>query len=197
LSLTDVQCIQSLKIADGKRRIWRQLVLDVFLFCLYSGGMPLVDVAFLCHDQIQDDHIIYHRRKTGEQVKIPLTSEIRSLINQYKREGSNKVFPLLNWDEDRDKDNVKLFMRMTSRYNRTLIVLGKMAGVRNRLTHYVARHTWATIASGLAIPVFSISRCLGHTNVRTTQIYTTDLNNHLADEAIRLVQAKLTLNESG
>ena len=191
LSITDVHRIQSLKVPEGARREWRQLVLDVFLFCLYAGGMPLVDAAFLRRDQIQDDHIVYHRRKTGEQVKIPLTSEIRHLINQYKGNGEHEVFPLLNGHEHENHDD--LFMRLTSRYNRTLNVLGKLAGVQKKLTHYVARHTWATIASSLAIPVYSISRCLGHTNVRTTQIYTTDLDNHLADEAIQMVQVRLSL----
>ena len=157
LSITDVHRIQSLKVPEGARREWRQLVLDVFLFCLYAGG----------------------------------TSEIRHLINQYKGNGEHEVFPLLNGHEHENHDN--LFMRLTSRYNRTLNVLGKLAGVQKKLTHYVARHTWATIASSLAIPVYSISRCLGHTNVRTTQIYTTDLDNHLADEAIQMVQVRLSL----
>ncbi len=174
LSITDVHRIQSLKVPEGARREWRQLVFDVFLFCLYAGGMPLVDAAFLRHDQIQDDHIVYHRRKTGEQVKIPLNSEIRHLINQYKGNGEHEVFPLLNGHEHENHDD--LFMRLTSRYNRTLNVLGKLAGVQKKLTHYVARHTWATIASSLAIPVYSISRCLGHTNVRTTQRISDSVN---------------------
>ena len=157
LSITDVHRIQSLKVPDGARSVWRQLVLDVFLFCLYAGG----------------------------------TSEIRHLINQYKGNGEHEVFPLLNGHEHENHDD--LFMRLTSRYNRTLNVLGKLAGVQKKLTHYVARHTWASIASSLAIPVYSISRCLGHTNVRTTQIYTTDLDNHLADEAIQMVQVRLSL----
>jgi len=192
LSITDVHRIQSLKVPDGTRKAWRQLVLDVFLFCLYAGGMPLVDVAFLRRNQIQDGHIVYYRRKTGEQVMIPLTREMRGLINQYKRVGSDKVFPLLNRGQDASKDHDDLFMRLTSRYNRTLNALGKLAGIQKKLTHYVARHTWASIASSLAIPVYSISRCLGHTNVRTTQIYTTDLDNHLADKAIQVVQVKLS-----
>lgn len=192
LSIKDIHRIQSLKVPDGARKTWRQLVLDVFLFCLYAGGMPLVDVAFLRRDQIQDNHIIYYRRKTGEKVKILLTSEIRALINQYKRMDSDKVFPLLNWGKDSINDYEKLFIRLTSRYNRTLNALGRMAGLRERLTHYVARHTWATIASSLSIPIYGITRCLGHTNVRTTQIYTTDIDNHMADEAIRMVQVKLS-----
>ena len=105
---------------------------------------------------------------------------------------SDKVFPLLNWGKDSINDYEKLFIRLTSRYNRTLNALGRMAGLRERLTHYVARHTWATIASSLSIPIYGITRCLGHTNVRTTQIYTTDIDNHMADEAIRMVQVKLS-----
>ena len=189
LSLADIQQIQSLRIPDGKRRVWRQLVLDVFLFCLYAGGMPLVDAAFLRRNQIQDNHIVYQRRKTGEHVKIPLTNEIRHIINYYKGDG-DRVFPLLNGYKERIIDDNRQFMLLTSRYNRTLNVLGTMAGVQ-KLTHYMARHTWATIACSLAIPVYSISRCLGHTNVRTTQIYITDIDNRQTDEAIRKVQVKL------
>ncbi len=56
-------------------------------------------------------------------------------------------------------------------YNRQLKRLTAMAHIRRPLSSYVARHTWASLAyrSHVALPV--ISEALGHTNIRTTQIY--------------------------
>src|SRR3712207_7772652 len=58
-----------------------------------------------------------------------------------------------------------------SRYNRSLKLLARQAGISVNLTSYVARHSWASIAyeQGIALPV--ISKVLGHTNTETTLVY--------------------------
>lgn len=52
--------------------------------------------------------------------------------------------------------------------------LGHLAGrcgIRTHLTFHVGRHTFATLALNRGMPMETLSRILGHTNIRTTQIY--------------------------
>lgn len=49
--------------------------------------------------------------------------------------------------------------------------LAARCGIRTHLTFHVGRHTFATLALNRGMPIESLSRILGHTNIRTTQIY--------------------------
>ncbi len=51
-------------------------------------------------------------------------------------------------------------------------MIGTMAGISKELTHHVARHTFATIALNSGMPLEVVQKLLGHTQIRTTQIYT-------------------------
>lgn len=56
--------------------------------------------------------------------------------------------------------------------NRYLKKIAKLAGVDNRVTYHVARHTFATtITLQREIPLETVSKMLGHTKITTTQIY--------------------------
>ena len=59
--------------------------------------------------------------------------------------------------------------------------LGELAGIDEKLTSYVARHTFATLADQMEIPITAISQMLGHGRISTTQIYLTGLKNNTLD----------------
>ena len=46
-----------------------------------------------------------------------------------------------------------------------------IAGIEKNVTHYVARHTFATIALNKGIPIEVVQKLLSHTDIKTTQIY--------------------------
>ena len=54
-------------------------------------------------------------------------------------------------------------------------------GLSKPLTMYVARHSWATIARGMDIPVSVISDSLGHHSEKTTQIYLKSIDADVID----------------
>ena len=72
-----------------------------------------------------------------------------------------------------------------NRYNRSLKLLARQAGIPVKLTSYVARHSWASIAyeQGVALPV--ISKALGHTNTETTLVYIEGIKDERLAEANR------------
>ena len=62
-----------------------------------------------------------------------------------------------------------------------------MAGISSNLTMYCARHSWASIARQLNIPLEIISRGMGHTHERTTEIYLKSINCQTIDDANRQI----------
>ena len=59
--------------------------------------------------------------------------------------------------------------------------MGKRLALSNKLTSYVARHSWASIAKSQDVPVSAISEAMGHTSERTTRIYLKSFDNTLVD----------------
>lgn len=163
---------------------------DLFLFSFYALGMPFVDIAFLLKSQIHNDHIIYYRHKTGQRICIKLESPIEQIIHRYIRKDSPYVFPILSTgthaDVFRDYENAR------SRYNRHLRKIGEMAGLAHRLTSYVARHSWASMAYHANIDLSVISKALGHTSPNTTLTYIREIDDQRIDQANHLLLNQIT-----
>ena len=49
--------------------------------------------------------------------------------------------------------------------------IADLCGIKKHLTFHMARHTFATMSLSKGVPMESVSKMLGHTNIRTTQIY--------------------------
>ena len=67
--------------------------------------------------------------------------------------------------------------------NKELKEIGKMAAINVPLSMYCSRHTWATVARDLQVPMNVISRAMGHTNERTTEIYIRSIDINKIDKA--------------
>lgn len=79
--------------------------------------------------------------------------------------------------------------------NDRLKPIGKACGIRKTLTMHVARRTFATLMITKGMPIESIAKMLGHSDLKTTQIYARILDQKILDE-IDLVKDKLKgLNE--
>ena len=56
--------------------------------------------------------------------------------------------------------------------NAILKKIGKQCGIKTRLTYHVSRHTFGTLLTiSQGVPIETVSRMMGHTNIKTTQIY--------------------------
>ena len=144
--------------------------LDLFLFSFYSMGMPFADLAHLRKPQVKDGVLTYRRRKTGRQVRVALEPCMLAILEKYRTEGTDYLFPILYKVKDGRQVSVSYSCAL-NRYNRSLKQLARQAGISANLTSYVARHSWASIAyeQGIGLPV--ISKALGHTNTETTLVY--------------------------
>jgi len=75
-------------------------------------------------------------------------------------------------------------------YNKWLKKIAKSVGIESKLTSYVARHSWATIAKDLNVPISVISEGLGHEDIKTTQIYLDSFDDDVIDKANALITGK-------
>lgn len=172
LGADDVRRLSMLDISATDATL--RLVRDVFLFSIYAMGMPFVDVARLRYEQIADGYLVYERRKTGQTIRVKMDQRMLVIIRRYQRQAAppdtDYVFPILA-SLDGSLQGTRRYASALGWYNRQLKRLTAMAHIRRPLSSYVARHTWASLAyrSHVALPV--ISEALGHTNIRTTQIY--------------------------
>ena len=140
------------------------LVRDIFLFSCYTG-LAYVDVKQLTKANIVigidgERWICTHRQKTDSPSNIPLLPFAESILLQYKENpqclSKNLLLPILS--------NQKM--------NSYLKEIADVCGINKELTFHIARHTFATtVTLTNGVPIESVSKMLGHKNLRTTQHY--------------------------
>lgn len=151
-----------------------QLVRDAFLFSCFTG-LSFVDLRALevRHVVQFEEHcwIETSRQKTGQQVQVRLSELPLAIIEKYAPEDAGLIFPLPS----------------NSWCNRCLVRLMKLAEIGKRITFHAARHTFATtLTLSKGMPIEAISKLLGHSSIRTTQIYANITRTQLNREFSRL-----------
>jgi len=139
-------------------------VRDIFLFSCYTG-LAYIDVCKLTLGDIVlgmdgEKWISIHRQKTDVPSKVPLLPPAIAIIEKYAHhpycQSTKKLLPVMS--------NQKM--------NEYIKELTSICGIQKELTFHCARHTFATtvtLTNGVSIE--SVSKMLGHKNVRTTQHY--------------------------
>lgn len=136
------------KFTDGKEKE----VLQYFLFSCYTG-LRYSDLKSLKATFIKGNNLQINMHKTSYLVNIPLSQRATRLLpTEFK---SDHVF--------------RVYCNKVT--NRILKQLGSRYGIQKKLTCHVARHTFATVSITLGIPIEVVSKLLGHTNLKTTQVY--------------------------
>lgn len=157
---------------------------DLFLFSFFARGMPFVDTVFLRTRDIKGDTITYRRRKTGRRMTVKISERMKEIIDRTPHP-DGYMFPIL--DPRSDTPLYTQYKNALRTHNRNLGRLSEMAGLNGRLTSYVARHSWATIAKRSGIPVSVISEGLGHSDEKTTSIYLDSFKDDTVDRANEIV----------
>jgi site-specific recombinase XerD len=139
-------------------------VRDIFLFCCFTG-LAYADVKKLRRWDLVtgvdgEQWISIKRQKTDTPSRIPILPAATLLIHRYADhphcENSGRVLPVLS--------NQKM--------NAYLKEIADVCGINKPITFHIARHTFATTVTLLnGVPIESVSKMLGHTNIQTTQHY--------------------------
>ena len=163
-----------------------EIIRDVFVFACYTGlGYAELNKLTENHIHIGDDGgewIIIDRNKTDIRCRVPLLPQAKSILQKYEN------FPV---NITRGK---LLPVHSNQKMNEYLKELGDICGIKKNLSMHVARHTFATsITLANGVPIETVSKMLGHTSLKTTQIYARIVDSKISKDMEKL---KLTLSKS-
>ena len=154
------------------------LARDMFLFGCYTG-VSYADVVSITHANLHTDEdgalwLKYRRKKNELRASVKLLPEAIALINKYHREDRETLFPLLRW----------------SNLRRHMKALAALAGIKDGLCYHQARHSFASLITLEAgVPIETISRMLGHSDISTTQVYARVSPKKLFEDMDKFIEA--------
>lgn len=161
-------------------------VKDIFVFSCFTG-LAYADVKKLTKKNISlgvdgEKWIFVNRTKTDTRSSIPLLSVASDIIEKYKdypqAENQERLLPILS--------NQKM--------NAYLKEIADICGINKELTYHIARHTFATtVTLTNGVPIESVSKMLGHKNLKTTQHYAKILDKKIGDD-MRVLREKFSSN---
>ena len=160
LSEAELKAVMNLNLKDIPRL---ELVRDTVVFCCFTG-LAFCDVKTLLRSDISTDAngavwIRKARAKTGELCVIPMLDIPMQLADKY---ADNPVVKATG---------VVLPVITNQKMNAYLKEIADLAKIKKLLTTHVARHTFATTSLCNNVSIEVIRKMLGHTDIKTTQIY--------------------------
>lgn len=157
-----------------------ELARDLFLFSFYTRGMSFIDIAYLKPENIQNGLLTYQRQKTGQLIAIRWEQPMQDIVNRHPTNNSKYLLPIILRNNGCERSQYRECQRIV---NVELKKIGRLCEISLPLTMYVARHSWASIARGMNLPVGIISDAMGHTSEHTTQVYLKTLDTAPIDNA--------------
>ena len=187
ISVKDIRKIEKLDLPRGSSL---DKARDMFLFSFYLRGMAFVDMAFLKKSDLKCGLVSYNRRKTHQNLNIEWIKPMQAIINKYAEQTKDSPYmlPILTGKETSPYTQ---YRKVEYNTNYNLKKIGKMIGLKIPLTTYVARHTWASIALHMNIPIATISEGMGHNSYKTTQIYLESIDVATINDANKKIIRKI------
>lgn len=142
----------------------QRLYIDIFLLILYMRGINMKDLSELPSNAIKNGRIMYNREKTHKTYEIKVEAEMLEIINRYKgKEHLLKFF---------DGVNPLFYKNFGNCMRQTLRKAAVRLGIKEPISAYWARHSWATLAIEIGGTMEMVSAGLGHSlGVPVTNIY--------------------------
>jgi len=154
-------------------------VRDIFVFACYTG-LGYAELKKLGREHIhqgddRDEWVVIDRNKTDIRCRVPLLPQAKELLKKYERHPvcgiTGKLLPV--------NSNQKM--------NEYLKELAVICGIDKNLTMHVSRHTFATsVTLTNGVPIETVSRMLGHTSIKTTQIYARIVDKKISEDMKKL-----------
>ena len=177
LTPDELRKLENLEVNDKKLRH----VLDAFLFCCYTG-LRFSDFCQLNSSNFAKINgkkwLHFKSIKTGIELRLPL-----HLLFE------GKALAIL------DRYEITEFANLGSNAetNKVLAVITGMARIKKHVTYHTARHTCATLLIHQGVPITTVQKLLGHTSVKTTEIYSEILSNTIVRD-LQAVKRKRVVN---
>ena len=176
LSREDFEKIRDVEIPAS--RVTHNIVRDLFLFACYTG-VPYADAISITNDNLYTDDngalwLKYMRKKNEHLGRVKLLPEAIALIEKYRSDERKELFPMIH------HPNLRRHMKG----------LRDLARIKTDLVYHMGRHTFGSLITLEAgVPIETISKMLGHTNLTTTQLYAKVTPKKLFDDMDIFIKA--------
>lgn len=155
-----------------------------FLFSYYMRGMNFQDMMHLKWNDIKSEKLYYNRSKTNKKFVIKIMEPVYSILEHFSDHGGHEsfIFPILLKDNMTPQQLFNRKHKVLRRYNKDLQEIARLAGIKDKVTSYVARHSYATHMKLKGVAVEVISESMGHSSIQVTMAYLKDFQNDFLDE---------------
>lgn len=173
-------------IAGTKMDIHR----DMFVFASYTGGIRISYILQLQWKNFNGLHIIIKIQKTGSPLSVKVPTTGLKILEKYKTPENTPddfIFPIFRNDLNYTDPHYlfKAISSATAYTNKDLKEIAIKAKIKKRLHFHTSRHTFATRALRKGMRMEYASKIMGHSNLKTTQIYAKVVNEEL-DRAMEI-----------
>ena len=176
LSKEDFEKIRDIELTGCRPE--HSIVRDMFLFACYAGT-SYVDVVAITPDNLsRDDNgalwLKYRRGKNGQLSRVKLLPEAITLIEKYRDDTRATLFPVIPYQA--------LKWCLTS--------IKMKVGIKGRLSYHMGRHSFSTLMTlENGVPIETVSKMLGHADIRTTQVYARVTSKKLFEDMDKYIEA--------
>jgi len=168
---------------------------DFFMACFLAEGSRAGDILLLKKENIKNGVLIFKQQKTKKEMQIPITEELEKIIIRNKN-SSQFIFSYLSKYDYINELKINSCITVINKYLKELC---KYCGIFKKVTTHVARHTFTDLALHVSNNnIYKVQQSLGHSSVRTTEIYSRTRLNYqkesLVPQIVKLLNEK---NNSG
>ena len=176
LSREQFEKIRDLEIEP--HRISHNVVRDMFIFSCYVGSAYIDTVAITKENLITDEDgakwLRYNRNKNGSLSRVKLLPEAIEIIEKYINEDRDTLFPFIEYAA----------LRANIQGIRVAI------DMKENLSYHMSRHSFASLITlEQGVPIETVSKMLGHGDIRTTQIYARVTPKKLFEDMGKYIEA--------
>ena len=178
----ELKCIMDKPLPDKTQELARRM----FIFSSFCG-LAYVDMQRLyphhiCKTSNDEMYIRINRAKTSVESFIPLHPIAEQIILLYNTsDDTQPIFPTKNRD---------LIWREINQ-------IGYITGVKHSLSYHQSRHSFATLSLSAGIPIESVSKMMGHTNITSTQIYAKVTDDKISQDMDKLMERRKVRSRTG
>ena len=151
-----------------------QIVKNAFIFSALTG-LRFSDIQKLTWGEIQHSeelgyYIRFKQKKTKGQETLPISEDAVKLVGE-RLTAEEPVFRDLTYSEYNNQKIREWMIR---------------AGIEKYITFHCARHTYATLQLSLGTDIYTVSKLLGHRNLKTTEVYAKIIDEKKVEAANRI-----------
>ncbi|MEO6836796.1 MAG: site-specific integrase [Ginsengibacter sp.] len=177
LSINDIEKLYYYQ-SDDTSEDWAK---DMWLFAYFANGINVKDIAFLKYENINGEILSFFRSKTKNstkenmiEIEVPINDDLKHIIEKWGNKSTkpqNFIFDILH---PKDLSDLQIFRDVNQAVKTINLYMKRIAASLNlerSPTTNFARHSFSTILKRSGVPIEMISEQLGHTSIKTTQIY--------------------------